>query len=407
MNAQTDTIGFTPPTRIDGRKLVPNRANTKTPGIRLPSHYIASAARRRGETDAKAMRWMLNYAAIVGSELEEFAERFHMTLPDLRDALTNPYAEREHILALTYGVKALRLEFEQRLNATDIPTANELASPFRPGSALCEGYNPIAATHVAKTVKSALNATLKRGAITEIIGLTRIGKTTPAVHWFLRNLDEAVYFVCPETHGDMDFLLAFGRAVCAPLPTNCNAARARDRIEQAFDRGGYRMVIVDEGHNLWRSRHKTPSRLEFLRRLRDQHGVCVAILATPQFTEHLATALAGDSKWAPGQYDGRAEPYHLPETLKDADIDAVMRLHAPEFDDALITELVSFAKRSHGYLGAAVNVISRARDAFEEHPAADRAKLFAEVMKRQENGRRAELKAAGKLVAQLRIGGGK
>lgn len=405
MNAQHEHIGSVP-TRSDGRRLVANRANIKTPGIRLPSHYIANAARRRGETDAKAMRWLLNYAAIVGSELEEFSERFHMSLPDLRDALTNPYCDRTHSHALSVGVNALRLQFEQRLNAADMPSAAQFATPFRPGSAMHDGYNPVAATHVAKTVKSALNATLKRGSMTEIIGLTRIGKTTPAVHWWLRNLDEAVYFVCPETHGDMDFLLAFGRAVCAPLPTNCNAARARDRIEQAFDRGGYRMVIVDEGHNLWRSRFKTPARLEFLRRLRDQFGVCVAILATPQFTEHLAAALAGDAKWAPGQYDGRAEPYHLPETLKDADIEAVMRLHAPELEPHLIAELVSFAKRSHGYLGAAVNVISRARDAFEEHPDADRSNLFAEVMKRQEQGRRAELKAAGKLVV-MRLGGAK
>ena len=234
----------------------------------------------------------------------------------------------------------------------------------------------------------------------EIIGLTRIGKTTPAAHWFLRNLDTALYFACPEASSERDFLVEFGRAACVTTGGgSVNNSMMRERICEVFGPGGYTMIVLDEAHNVWqRGASRTPVRLEFLRRLRDTFGVGVALMATPQFTEHLAASFRGDSKWAPGQYDGRVLTYHLPETLSDDDLAAVARHHAPEFETPLIDELVSFAKRSQGYCGAMVNLILRSREAFEDYPAKPQLALLQETARRQEKGRRSELQSSGKLV---------
>lgn len=376
----------------------------------IETHYVITAARRRTPAQAAAMRWLVNYLRITGQDVEALAEsgtgfqpvsgEAGLTLREIREALCFPQASEDVISRFTKAVRDLREDFEQRIYCPDLADAAPLPNPFRPGSSLHDAYGPIAKTAVSTTIERALNATLKRGAMAEIIGLTRLGKTVPGARWFLRNMDTAIYCICPPAASERDFLLALASACGVAAPdTNMVGANLRARIESAFAQGGYQVLIIDEAHNVWhQAGRRAPVRIEFLRRLHDHLGVGVGLIATPQFTDGLTASFAGHSQWAPGQYDGRVLNYQLPETLSDADLTNVARHHAPDFDAGLLTELVTFAKASQGYCGAMVNAITRAREAFEDRPTADRLKLLTEICKRQQQGRGVEIKAK---LAQL------
>ena len=371
-----------------------NHHHSHRQGIRIESNYVVDAARRRKPAQAAAMRWLLNYAQLTSTEVE-MLDLPGLTIREINEALTFAFADAALVARFTAAVDVLRAQFE---GAMEIERASQ-ANPFRPGSSLHDGFGPIAPTQVSRTIERALQKVLEKGALAEIIGLTRIGKTTPAARWFLHHLDSAVYVVCPNATSEMDFLYAIARACgVATRESSDTCQRLRARIETAFAAGGYRVLLIDEGHNLLLRGVKAAQRLEFLRRLRDHLGVGVAILATPQFSEALAEAFQAGSRWAPGQYDGRVRTYHLPETLSDEDLGAIARHHAPDFEAALVTELIGFAKSSEGYGGAMVNAISRTREAFEDNPGRydteeQRLNLLREICRRQKMGRGVEIRA--------------
>jgi DNA transposition AAA+ family ATPase len=123
---------------------------------------------------------------------------------------------------------------------------------------------------------------------------------------------------------------------------------------------------VDEAHFLWpinavRKRLSRPRRLEFIREIHDTAGIGIVLLTTPQHAELLHQCIQSNELWAPGQWDGRAQPFLLPEALDDADLEAIARWHGPDLADEAIAPLLAMAKSSEGYLGKMVKAIERAR----------------------------------------------
>ena len=97
-------------------------------------------------------------------------------------------------------------------------------------------------------------------------------------------------------------------------------------------------------------------------------------------------------------------PFHLRDTMSDADLAAVARHHAPEFADGLIASLVEQAKASAGFCGVMVNTIRAARFkariacAEQEHPVVTPELLLA-AQAQMARGTRIEALAKQKLPA--------
>jgi AAA domain len=328
----------------EGSDAAPERllASAKLRGINIGLNVITRVARVRSPEERSAMIWLHNYARLQNLTADALSGELDLDKPVIRAALTDPDADLSRFVR---QVATLRKKFEASL-----PTLADIEP--------------------SRVVREGLNMALRRRKIVEIVGMTREGKTVPALDWFRRNaMDRGIYFDCPSEQNDRDFFFAFLAALGISGGTNKKNNQATPQIRACFGTGMIELIVLDEGHRLWpQDLKKRPSRIEFLRSLYDARNpaqIGVAIITTPQHTISMNIALdpkAGNPRWAPGQWEGRAIPFHLPDVVSDADLRAVARHHAPDFADGMIDALVMHAKATQGFCGAMVNAIELARE---------------------------------------------
>lgn len=320
-------------------------ASGKLRGIQIGLNVITRVGRVRTPRERSAMIWLHNYARLQNLTADALSEELDLSKVEIRAALTDPEAD---LARFVRQVEPLRARFEASLPA-------------------------LAEIEPTRVVREGLAMALKRRKIVEIIGATREGKTVPALDWFRRHaMDRGIYFDCPVEETDRDYYFAFLAALGISTATSKKNSQATPQIRSCFGRGMIELIVVDEAHRLWPTDIKSkPKRIEFLRSLHDMHNpaqIGVAVITTPQHTISMNIALdpkRGNERWAPGQWEGRAIPYHLPEIVSDADLRAVARHHAPDFAEGMIDALVMHAKATAGFCGAMVNAIELARDKAE------------------------------------------
>jgi AAA domain-containing protein len=316
-------------------------ASDKVRGINIGLNVITRVARAHPERERSAMIWLHNYSREEGLTADALSSELDLSKPDIRAALTDPDIEPQLMTRFVRQVEALRKKF-----VADLPSMYS-TKPYR-------------------ILTEALALAKEKPSIIEVVGLTRMGKSIPAKNWYLRHaLDCGLFFTCPEDEADRTFLAEMLRVAGINFSKAKKNVEARPQLRSIFGKNAIRVLIVDEAHFLWPKDVKTkPKRIEFLRGLHDMFipaQVSILILATPQHTLNMNIALDEHNRWAPGQYDGRVIRYHFPDTMSDADLRGVAKLHAPDFGEGMIDGLVLHAKATAGFCGAMVNAIELAK----------------------------------------------
>lgn len=354
-------------------------ASSKLMGIKVGLNIVAQVARVRSDDERAAMLWLTNYAHLQDLTADALGEELDMEKAEIRRALTDPDADLSRFVR---QVEALRAKFE---------------------AAIPKLANTKVKRKIANAVKFATSGTPQ---IVEIVGKTRMGKTDSARAEYLKRLDHAVWLHCPSASTEKDFLNALGRACGIGVgSTGLKNTQLRPKIEGCFGARRMRLLFVDEGHRLWPTDLKSqPSRIEFLRDLWELHGVSVIILATPQYSEALASAMESNPRWSPGQWDGRVQRSHLADTMDRADLEAVARHHAPGFGDELIAKLVEQAESSEGFCGVMVKAIQRVNFMAAEQERPVDLKMLETAQAELARGTRLEqlAKSGGRKVVTLR-----
>jgi hypothetical protein len=309
--------------------------------IQVGFNTVIRATRPRPERERNAIRWLAAYAQREQITADALTEQLVSDRATIRAALTNPDADVKQLVG---KIESLRAVLDSNLR-------------------------PPADTTFCKTVNKALRFALDKGQLVEIIAKTRDGKTTPADYFHLKNLHQCIYFVCPATESYSDFIFAIARACGVSVGNGKTVTQIEAQIRAMFGRLGIRMLICDEGHNLWPSDITLkPKRIEFLRTLWDENKrqIGVGVLSTPQALVSSNQALQKSKRWSPGQWEGRVTRFRPTAAATSEDIEKVAKWHCPEGNVAIINQLVLFAKVASGFYGAMVNVIERARFEAEE-----------------------------------------
>ena len=140
------------------------------------------------------------------------------------------------------------------------------------------------------------------------------------------------------------------------------ANEMRMRIEDMLQEG-HLTIVIDEAHYLFPlvARPKSsPERIDWLRTALLDHGVAIALIATPQFDRQCAH-FEKCIKWNAKQIKGRVKLQTLlPSELPVEDLEAVARMMAPSADDISINRLVGFAEGSDDYLAGIERLTCRA-----------------------------------------------
>lgn len=318
-------------------------ASGKLRGISIGMNIVTRVAHVLSEPERAAMIWLTNYAHLRDLTADALCTELQMEKAEIRSALTDPEADRKRFIL---RVEELRSKFEASL----------------PG---------LANTVILRKVRNAVKFGASTPQIIEIIGKTRIGKSESGKAEFLRRMDRAAWLHTPKGQ-NREFIFELARSLgIAVGSTSLKAAQIVPKIIACFGPNRINMLFVDEGHRLWPHDLRTdPYRIDFLRDLWELHGVTVIVLATPQYSESMSAAMQDNPRWAPGQWDGRVQRFHLPDTMSDEDLGKVARYHFPDATDDIVHQLVDQAKASEGFCGAMVKAIERAKfmAAVEEKP---------------------------------------
>lgn len=313
-------------------------ASGKLRGINIGLNVITRVARVRSERERGAMIWLHNYARQQNLTADALSDELDLSKADIRAALTDPDAD---LARFVRQVEAARKKFEA-------------------------GLPEMVSTKPQRILMEALTLAKTKPCIVEVVGLTRMGKSIPAHNWFQRNaMDCGLFFTCTEDESDRTFLFEMARIAGIGTTGGKKVGQVRPQLRGIFAKNMVRLLIVDEAHFLWPAdKRAKPKRIEFLRGLYDMFipaQVSILVLASPQHTMNMNLALDEHNRWAPGQWDGRVIRYHFPDTMSDADLRAVAKHHAPEFNDGMIDALVMHAKATAGFCGAMVNAIELAK----------------------------------------------
>ena len=331
-------------------------------GIGIATNYVTRCARARTPKEREAMLWLTRYALTLDLTQDALAGMLHMDRVAIREALTNPEGD---ISQFVRAVGELRAGFSHALYATGPDRAKHPSNPFHPRMPWHEACAKPADTLVFRKVRSAFKLALSKPVFVEVQGLERLGKTISLRHHFLANMDRAAWIDAPVGRTELDWLRALATGLGVGIGTAMKAAQIRPKIEACLGPGKIEVIVVDEAHKLLpRDLRQRPDRLEDLRSYLDRFGVSTILGTTPQFAEMISTMVAladgGESFWRPGQHIGRRQAYDLPETLAAEDLEAIALWHGPALTNAMVGELVAWAKADPGYIGTMVNIIKRA-----------------------------------------------
>jgi hypothetical protein len=326
----------------DAHRAVAGLSHPLLKGINVGLNVVCRVAQVRTEAEAHAMIWLTNYARLMRRTGDALSDELGLDKEKIREALSRP--DFEGMKEFVSAVSALRRKFE-----------DDLVKP--------------AETHVSGVVRSAVKTALNERVPVRVEGKWRLGKTVVAEYEFLMNLHQAVWVETPTDNSERTFIDEVGRALGVSLSGGKKVAALRTQIKGVFATGMLKLFFVDEAHYLFPVETDTrPKRLDFVREIFDMRGVRLGIvlLCSEQYSLAMQDMLNHNTKWAPGQWDGREIPFPLRDSLKDHELAAIARWHAPQADKEAIAYLVEMAKANEGYAGKAVNCIKLARQIYLE-----------------------------------------
>ena len=216
-------------------------------------------------------------------------------------------------------------------------------------------------TEIARRIDETLEYTLQERCMTLVYGMHRLGKSTAARHWCDCHSGQARFVEVPPGNDDISFFRAIAQALGISAGTGFKAVQLRERIEATLSTG-HLALVMDEGHRLWPDRNlrdAVPFRVSWVMAMVNA-GVPISLITTPQFFNS-QKQLEKRSGWNADQLVGRiAHVENLPETLGDADLEAVAKAFVPSGDADVVETLVLYAKSAAKYLKGIEDVVKRA-----------------------------------------------
>jgi len=340
-------------------------SHPKVSGINIGLNVVVRNGRSRNEKERASLIWLHNYARLRGVTADGLSEEIQIDRNDITHALTNPDYNLDPFVATVTDVRTNFDRTRRRL----YPTTG------------------------CKLIHKVVRFAADKSNPCEIIGKWRSGKTWPAWEAFLDNMHRALWFLCPSGNDTRDFFSEFARHASIGVGTIYKPGQLRPKLLSLFGKNAIELLITDEAQRLWpttNSRNGTmayPRRLEFERDIYDMFipaQVGIVNLCTPQHSEMMSKALAKHELWAPGQWEGRAQGWAIPETMTDEELEGVARWHGPDLADNATGPLLDFAKSSEGYIGSMVKAIERAREFYAEGKTIRRADVVGAIKSIQE-----------------------
>lgn len=338
--SNTRTSSNTNPAEFPPEKFM---SDPKVSGLNVGLNIAIHTGRAYPIDVVRARIWLINYARIHGVTGHALADTLGMERSQLLLCLSSTHGDIDTFLT---KVAALRKHFESTIR-------------------------PLAPTTGAKLVRKVVAFALEQKTPCDVLGKWRSGKSHPAWECFLRNMDRAVWFLCPSGNDDRTFVAFLARAFSIGTGTSMKPGQLRPKIFACLGARGVDLVITDEAQRLWPTaapgrtvRLPYPRRLEFMRDMYDTYipsQVGLVNLTTPQHAEMMHESITNHALWAPGQWEGRAQSFVLPETMTPAEIASIARWHGPELTDDAVEALTKMAASSEGYIGKMVKCIERAR----------------------------------------------
>lgn len=221
-----------------------------------------------------------------------------------------------------------------------------------------------APTSIGNLVDETLSYALDQRCMVVIEGKGRIGKSFACKRWCDTRPGKARFVSVPSCTDGIAFYRAIAKALGVSNALSLKGSQIRDRVEATLLTGDL-MLVFDEGWALFpqrgRPREAMPVRLSWIMTVLQNNNVPVAICSTPQFMRS-QRAYTAATQWSSEQFIGRIAHFEkLPESVPQADLEAVARKLLPEADARCIAGLVSYATVTDKGLAAIEFTEKRAR----------------------------------------------
>lgn len=363
-----------------GAEFAPERymSSAEHAGLNISLAIVTKQVRCYPTEARRAALWLANFAA-NSQRLQLVWQRRH--LPD-------PIGTIGQITALQLEERLGIDQREIREVLTGGPDRNlpQFTAAVQAYRAKIEGALPRwVKTEDMRITEEAFAIATEDHEITGLIGKTRGGKTGESERLWVCHLDHILYVDTPESNDERSFMVAIAQAGGIGVGSNVKNCQLRQKIRQMLGIGLIDTLAFDEGHYLWPTdlADTKPQRLEFIRNCRDTLGVGSVIIATEQFSESAAVAEQENTRWAPGQFLGRWQPFRLRERKTKRELELIVSVHAGAIEPEAVAGLIDFAEKSEGYLGAMTNVIRLARRAAGQDGMITPALVAAKIQQHQ------------------------
>ena len=278
-----------------------------------------------------------------------------------------------------------------------------------------QSYSDSAKQRLAETTISArifddLNFADHVKGLVIIEGEQRTGKSTAAETWCAMHPGQAIYIPLESGKDIFTFFRSIARAIGTASSGQMKANEMRMRIEDMLQEK-HLTVVIDEAHYLFPlvARPKSaPDRVDWVRTALVDHGVAVALVATPQFDRQCAH-FEKCIKWNAKQIKGRIKLQTLlPSELPVEDLTAVARKMAPHADENSVRRLVGYAQVSDDYLAGIERLTCRAgffaaKEGRLESSAGDIKRALDEAMPTLQQTTPAPVKPTRKRGGSIRV----
>ena len=223
----------------------------------------------------------------------------------------------------------------------------------------------LAMTQVAKLVFDRLEYALAEKVMVTIAGGSRFGKTEAMETWCDMRPGVARLVRVPCDNSMHSFLRRIAEALGIDWSYSSAPSRLKDRIEYITRHGDLFLVFDEASFLLPQNYSETtpPQRLNWVRtEIVDRHLPC-ALAFTPQAFKSAVDRFVKKTRYTMEQFFGRDFlPCVLPDSLSEADLIAVARIHFPEMTEDALGYIANEARLSQNYLQAVEGFARRARD---------------------------------------------
>ncbi len=222
----------------------------------------------------------------------------------------------------------------------------------------------LAKTEIFRTCEEAFEYALAVRDLVTLEGDPRFGKTVCFEVLCRARPGRMRKVTIPSSDTRSDLHKAIADAFYLRVAFNGRLTSVREPVEFILKHGGVG-IATDESHFLIPasvSDKTRPKCLNWFREAVVDRGVPCVFSCTPQqYHEHI-DHMVKVTKYQIPQWLGRpAMEYHLPKSVSDADMAALVRHHLGELSAGLVKKITGRATGSHAYLKGIENVAKRAR----------------------------------------------